>query len=183
MARKYTTLILGLGTHEGANVATVTIGGEWSDGGFETPKEALSHFRDCLVAYVTELAQEEEETGTCSHCSHNNREPLNRYCGFCGRQLKNTERDLDLEAAQLFASWFQRQSHETCNDWEALSSGGGWNLGWITAGGYIRLDGFGGFLEEWEPEDWRDNLGEGRSWWDYVLSDARFGDLTMDAEA
>lgn len=178
VSRKYTTLILGLGTYEGSKVTTLTVGG-WFKEPFETPKEILTHFRTSLVALVMHHAEVEEEHAICARCEVQAKDSMNRFCGWCGKRIKHTEpQDFNGIAAGRFASWFEQEMHEL-SDWELMEQNG-WQLGWVTSGGFVKVDGFETILEDWEDPDWKDNLGEDRSWWDHVLSDCTLGEISLD---
>lgn len=77
------------------------------------------------------------------------------------------------ETCSWFTNLFDMELHEF-SDWEEVV---GWRIGWLGPGSFVRVDGFDRMLEEWNPADWKDNLGEGRSWWQAVLSDATYGDI------
>lgn len=185
MARKYQNLILGRGTYESSAVTELLVGGEFEDG-FDTPREALEHFQETLMVLVKGLATQEESEGVCAHCERRNHTPYDRFCGFCGRKLKNPERDLGAEASARFAGWFCLDTHELV-DWEELA-GCGWNIGWLSKGGFVRLDGFEGWLENWDPEGWEDHLGRKTAdgapwtWWDCILDSVTTGEIALDGD-
>jgi len=146
----YQNLILGIGHDESADVCEILVAGSFEEGGWDTPREALTHFRECLALLVKESVEEEENEGVCAHCSRQNATPLDRYCGSCGRKLKGRELNLNAETAQRFRDWFGSQLHEF-RDWEALADQG-WEVGGrLAPGGFIRVSGFEQMLEDWEP--------------------------------
>ena len=185
MTRTYQNLILGLRTHESSAATEILVGGNF-DVGFDTPREALEHFQESLMVLVKE--EEEMELArlikveACPKCKQDNDE----FCRFCGRRFEGPQLDLNTMAAAKFADWFQQQLHEL-EDWEGLSQYG-WNLGWISRGGFVKLDGFEGYLEGWNPEGWEDRLGRKNddgtpwSWWDALLDDVTTGEITLDGD-
>lgn len=142
----YQTLILDLGTYESASVTTLMIG---SDIEHATPREALTSFRDALIAVAKEAI--EDDKSDCSQCSKKLASPEDRYCSFCGRHLK-IERDLNEEASSYFRSLWETQYHEF-RGWENLVDLG-WYVGRIGQGRYVRMQGFDGFLAGWDNVDW-----------------------------
>jgi len=177
MSRTYRNLILGLGTYEGSLMPTLSVA--FLDGEFETPREILQAFRDCLMALVTETFKD-AHADTCPHCEHKTRTLTANFCEFCGKPLKDGELDLNEQASLRFDRWFKQELNEF-TDWDFFAMNG-WNVTWTVSGGYVSLAGFDQLLEEWDPEDWEDNLGEGRSWWDNVLSNVETGELKVDVD-
>jgi hypothetical protein len=146
----------------------------------DTPREILQAFRNTLMALVEYQMEREDKDGECSQCTHKARTPLARFCEFCGKPLKRPPEAQSLIAAEHFRSWFRQEMHEF-SDWEILSENG-WNVSWLIDGGYVKLEGFDRYLEDWDPEDYEDNLGEGRSWWATVLHECSTGELKVDDE-
>lgn len=183
MTRTYQNLILGLGNTEGAKATEMIVGGNF-DEGFPTPREALEHFRSCIRMLCVQDAKHEERGEGCSYCEMRIKpEPLNRYCGFCGKSLKYSgsgEPDYDAQAADRFRKWFDLEMHEF-RDWEELANQG-WQVGWLSTGGFVRLDDFAVRLEDWNPDDWEDHTSAAsdRTWWEDLLSDCTLGEITLD---
>ena len=174
----YNTLILGRGTVEGANLAELIVC-YVGDEDFDTPRAALTDFRNAICAVLKSRMKIEVDEGVCSLCEKRNEQPYDRFCGACGRKLKREQDEDDL--CSWVAGWFQDlfklELHEF-SDWEEIMQYD-WNIrgGGITSGGFVRLEGFDRMLENWEDPGWTDNLGEGRTWWEVQLSEAGTGGI------
>lgn len=158
MDRVYTQLYLGCGTYEGASLTDIPISGYFEEGGFSTWREALEHFRDCLIDLVKE--KQNKEKNVCNICADLVNTNETKFCYACGHKLlseKNKTNNLNIESAELFRSWFSTQLHEFGDEWQMLESAG-WNVGQRTSGGFISISGFDQILENWDNEDeWRNN--------------------------
>jgi hypothetical protein len=173
---KYRNLILGCGYVESATIAQVIVASAYE---YDSPKELLQAFRDCLMEAEKEVRGETKE-GVCSTCDRDISHPEATYCAFCGSRLIEVIA-IEESVAARFADWF-REDMNGFTEWEAVHDRG-WYIGILLTGGYVQIQGFERYLEHWNPEDHEDHLGEGRSWWDSaVLNEITTGEVVRGEE-
>ena len=166
--RKYRNLILGYGTYEGSKVPVIVVSCQGGD--FDTPKDILNAFRKVLLDVAEGLVKEEEDAA-CSNCKRKTRTETARYCEFCGRPFRPPTTDFGEVAYGIFSEWFQMEAHEF-NLWESLDYLG-WQVGQITSGGFVRIDGFEQILLD---DGFNDRFDE-------CVSDAELGVIDFDEES